>query len=323
MTTSRSVSSIDLGGGRSRRIAPITTLASGFELALTIDVFQGAHPGPTVGVSAMIHGDELDGLLIARELQRTLDPATLHGAVWILGVANPLAMEGITRNTPIDMLDMNRLFPGAPDGWLSEQQAYVIAHEFIDHIDYLVDIHAGGTFPWVDYCYVVNDEGLSRAFLPALLYKPAAGYPGTTATYAEQRGVKCMVVEIGGGYRDQETHVANGLRGVLNQLRYAGVLDGDVERRPGQVLMREMKVMRPRHGGICIPRQALTPGEILSAGTPLADIVSPYTYDILETMVAPFDQNIVVLCRNYATRIHPGDYGFMMGNAAAATTLAD
>ena len=51
----------------------------------------------------MIHGDELDGLLIARELVCTLDPSTINGSVRILGVANPLAMEGITRNTPIDM----------------------------------------------------------------------------------------------------------------------------------------------------------------------------------------------------------------------------
>ncbi len=158
---------------------------------------------------------------------------------------------------------MNRLFPGAPDGWLSEQQAHVIAHEFIDHLDFLVDIHCGGTFPWVDYCYVVNDEGLSRAFLPALLYEPATPYPGTTATYAEENGVRCMVVEIGGGYHDQPAHVANGVRGVMNQLRYAGVLDGDVERRAGQVLMHDMKVMRPRHGGICVPRATLTPGQIL------------------------------------------------------------
>ncbi|MEP7346516.1 MAG: succinylglutamate desuccinylase/aspartoacylase family protein [Gemmatimonadaceae bacterium] len=323
MSSSRTVHVVDLGAGCSRRTAPVTTLASGHELALTIHVVQGAHPGPTVGVSAMIHGDELDGLLIARELYRTLDPEKLRGAVWILGVANPLAMEGITRNTPIDMLDMNRLFPGAPDGWLSEQQAYVIAHEFIDQIDYLIDIHAGGTFPWVDYCYVVNDEGLSRAFLPRLLYKPTVGYPGTTATYAEQRGVKCMVVEIGGGYRDQQRHVANGVHGVLNQLRYTGALEGEVERRPGQLLMREMKVLRPRHGGICVPRRALIPGDVLPSDTALADIVSPYTFETLETMVAPFDQNIVVLCRNYITRIHPGDYGFMMGNAAAATTYTD
>jgi hypothetical protein len=318
-----SVSTIDLGLGRSRRHVHIASLASGFDLSLTIHVLRGAQPGPTAGISAMIHGDELEGLLIARELYRTLDPATLRGSVWMLAVANPLAMEGITRNTPIDMLDMNRQFPGTPDGWLSEQQAHAIAHGFIDHVDVLIDIHAGGTFPWVDYCYVVNDEGLSRAFLPRLLYQPAVGYPGTTATYAEQRGVRCVVVEIGGGYRDQEMHIANGVRGVLNQLRYAGVLDGDVARRPGQRLMHDMKVMRPRQGGICVPRQALEPGEELSSGTPLADIVSPYTFDTLETMIAPFERNIVVLCRNYITRIQPGDYGFMIGNAATATTYAD
>ena len=323
MSTAFSEHITDLGAGRSRRTVPITTLASGHALALTIHVIKGTRPGPVVGVSAMIHGDEFEGLLIARELHDRLDPTTMCGEVWILGVANPLALESVSRNTPIDMLDMNRLFPGAPDGWLGEQQAYAIAHAFIDRIEFLVDIHCGGTFPWVDYCYVVNDEGLSRAFLPALLYKPAVGYAGTTATYAEQRGVRCMVVEIGGGYQEQATHVATGVRGVLNQLRYAGVLSGDVATRQGQRLMSEMKVMRPRYGGICAPRRALTPGEELSGGTVLADIVSPYTFEVLETMVSPFEQNIVVLCRNYQTRIHPGDYAFMMGDAAKTTTFAD
>ncbi len=129
-----------------------------------------------------------------------------------------------------------------------------------------------------------------------------------------------MVVEIGGGYQDQLQHVANGVRGVMNQLRYAGVLLGDVEARPGQRLMRQMKVMRPRHGGVCVPRRVLTPGEELIGGEALADIVSPYTFETLETMVAPFDRNIVVLCRNYRTRIHPGDYAFMMGDAASTTS---
>lgn len=314
---------IDLGAGRSRRIVPITTLASGHELALTIHVVKGSIAGPTVGVSAMVHGDEFDGLAIARELFETLQPAEMRGEVWILGVANPLAMEAVSRNTPLDMLDMNRVFPGLPDGWLSEQQAHAIAHGFIDRIDWLIDIHCGGTFPWVDYCYVVNDEALSRAFLSELLYKPTAGVAGTTAAYAEQRGVRCMVVEIGGGYQEQAAHIGNGVVGVINQLRHAGVLAGEVVRRPGQRLMTEMKVMRPRHGGICVPRRKLVPGMELAGGEALADIVSPYTFETLETMVAPFDRSIVVLCRNYQTRIHPGDYGFMMGNAATTSALAD
>jgi hypothetical protein len=87
--------------------------------------------------------------------------------------------------------------------------------------------------------------------------------------------------------------------------------------------MREMKVMRPRQGGICVPRATLSPGQVLPAGTALAEIVSPYTFDVLETMTAPFDDNIVVLCRNFITRIHPGDYGFMIANRASATTYTD
>jgi predicted deacylase len=73
----------------------------------------------------------------------------------------------------------------------------------------------------------------------------------------------------------------------MNQLRHVGVLDGPVERRAGQVLMRDMKVMRPRHGGICVPRTTLSPGQVLPAGTALADIVSPYTFEVLETMTVP------------------------------------
>ena len=168
-----------------------------------------------------------------------------------------------------------------------------------------------------------NDEGLSRAFLPGLLYKPATWYPNTSASYALSRDVRCTVVEIGGGYHDQQVHIANGVRGVMNQLRYCGVLEGAVEKRTGQVLMTDMKVMRPRKGGLCVPRQQLAPGQVLSAGTALADIVSPYTFETLETMTAPYETNIVVLCRNHVTRIHPGDYGFMVGNAASATTYAD
>lgn len=271
----------------------------------------------------MVHGDEIEGLLILRELLRTIDASQLTGSLWLLPVANPLAMEAISRNTPIDMLDMNRVFPGQPAGWLSEQQAHVIAHGFIDEIDALVDIHAGGTFPWVDYCYVVNDEAWSRAFLSQLLYQPATTYTGTTATYAVSRGIPINVVEIGGGYQDQATHIANGVRGLTNMLRSRGALPGTVERRSGQLLLREMVVLRPRHGGICVPRQRQVPGTHLDGPQPLADIVSPYTFETLETIVAPYERNVVVLARNYMTRIHPGDYGFMIGNAASATRYED
>ncbi len=305
--------------GRGRFSLPVSTLANGHALSIPVLTLTGNRPGPRVGVSAMIHGDELEGLLIARELWRSIDPAALAGSLWLMPVANPLAMEAISRNTPIDMLDMNRLFPGAADGWLSEQQAHAIATGFIERVDCLIDIHAGGTFPWVDYCYVLNDERLSRAFLSALLYKPATMYPGTTAAVALARNIPITVVEIGGGYHDQAEHVRNGARGVANMLRHVGVLSGAVDRRDRQLLLHEIKVMRPRHGGLCMPARPLTPGAWIEGAQPLADIVSPYTFETLETLTTPFARNVVVLCRNYATRIHPGDYAFMIGNGATAS----
>jgi len=308
-----------MGPGRDRFSLPVSTLASGYALSIPVLVVNGAKAGPRVGVTAMIHGDELEGLLIVRELWRTIDPAALSGSLWLMPVANPLAMEGLTRNTPIDMLDMNRLFPGQPDGWLSEQQAHAITTGFINEVDALIDIHAGGTFPWVDYCYALNDEALARAFMSELLYKPAAMYPATSAAAALARGIPMTVIEIGGGYQDQERHVRNGVAGVMNQMRHLGALAGAVERRPRQLLLHEIKVMRPRNGGLCVPRRVLAPGTWIDGEQPLADIVSPHTFETLETMVTPFAKNVVVLSRNYAMRIHPGDYGFMMGNGATAT----
>ena len=230
-------------------------------------------------------------------------------------------MEATSRNTPIDTLDMNRLFPGARDGWMSEQIAHVMTTEFLNSIDALIDIHAGGTFPWVDYCYVGNDEAFSRSLLPSLLYKPASWYPGTAAGYAIGRGIPTTVIEIGGGHQAQREHIANGVRGLFNMLRHLGVLDGEVIRRPQQLMLTEMKVMRPRQGGLCVPRGTHVPGQWLPAHHALCDIVSPYTFETLETMVAPFARNVVVLTRNAATRIHPGDYGFMIGNGDSASWL--
>ena len=312
------VQRVEVGQGRERLAIPVSTLASGYALSLPVLVIHGRRAGPRIGVSAMVHGDELEGLLIIRELWRAISPETLNGSLWLMPVANPLAMEAMTRNTPIDMLDMNRLFPGQPDGWLSEQQAHAMANGFIAEIDHLIDIHAGGTFPWVDYCYVVNDEPFSRAFLSALLYKPQTMYPGTTAAAATARNVSTTVVEIGGGYQDQAEHVRNGVRGVMNMMRHAGALDGAVERRPRQLLLHDIKVMRPRQGGLCVPVRKLLPASWIEGEQTLAEIVSPHSFETLETIVTPFARNVVVLARNYCCRINPGDYMFMMGDGDTA-----
>src|SRR5581483_7802207 len=87
--------------GRGRFDIPVSTLANGHALSIPVLTLTGDRPGPRVGISAMIHGDEIEGLLIARELWRAIDPAALTGSIWLMPVANPLAMEAVSRNTPI------------------------------------------------------------------------------------------------------------------------------------------------------------------------------------------------------------------------------
>jgi uncharacterized protein len=309
--------------GREQRKIKIATLASGYELSLALLLLKGSTAGPRVGISATIHGDETTGVQVVRELWRSLDPSQLSGTIAFMPVANPLGFESLSRNTPLDMLDLNRQFPGVRDGWFSEQLAAAIDEHFLRELDFYIDLHAGGTFPFVDYCYLLNDEGLSRAFLSELLYKPAHLYSGTSASVTVSRRVPTTVVELGGGYADDFKHVPRAVRGVSNMLRYMGCLPGTAERLQKQVLLHEIKVIRPRAGGLCIPEPSLRVGLILGKGAKLAQTISPYDFETLEELRAPFDQNIVVLCRNFVTRVNPGDYAFMIGDYSSAEILEE
>src|SRR6185436_9478212 len=133
---------------------PVTMLASGRELFLPLHRLAGTAPGPVLGLSAVVHGDEpLTNEVIRRVLEQ-IDPAELRGTILAVPVANPLAFEALTRHTSIDQLDLNRNFPGNPSGWLSEQIAHVLATRFVSQLDVQVDLHTGGVFPTVDYVYI-------------------------------------------------------------------------------------------------------------------------------------------------------------------------
>jgi len=236
-------------------------------------------------------------------------------------LCNPLSFEALSRNTPLDMLDLNRTFPGSDEGWLTDRISHAVTTKFLSQIDYYIDIHAGGTFPVVDYCYLVNDEHFARAFLAQLLYRPKQMYPGVSASVTRDRGIPTVVIELGGGYIGQSEYIARGVRSIRNMLRAAGMLEGDVETRPGQIALHELKVIRPKNGGLCYPAGDHRPGTEWPGGTKLAEIVSMRTFEPIEIMETPFERNIMVLHRNCVTRVNPGDYGFMAGNLATAERL--
>ncbi len=304
----------------SYRLIEVTNLANGQPLALPLHDVQGTAGGPTVGISAAIHGDEGIGVEVLRRLLE--DPAleNLKGRLLLLPLANPLAFQSYSRNTPIDMLNLNRVFPGDANGWLTEQLAQVISDQFLRKIEVHLDLHAGGLFPVVDYVYLLNAPALSRAFGRPYLYKPAHPYAGTSTEVTLEAGVRTVVVELGGGLVPQEPYAIQAVAGLKNILAELTMLPGHVLSLPKQTLLHRIDIVRPRQGGLFVPVVDQVGGTV-HKGDVLGRVVSPLSLSVLEEMRCPLEHGVMILTHPTAHRIEPGDYGFMVGDLQTAEAL--
>lgn len=297
---------------------PVTHLSNGAKVTLPLHTIYGKQAGPVLGLSAVIHGDEIIGAEILRRVYARLNEEELSGTVLIMPVANPLAFESMTRNTPLDMNNLNRVFPGDPQGWVTDQMAHAIVTNFLDKIDAYIDLHAGGAVPIVDYVYIQNDEALSRAFNFPVLYRPAHPYEGTTATYTSAKGIPSVTVEVGGG-PNYEQAVERGVEGIFNCMRHLKMLPGEVVPAPKQVVMTEIQIIRPTQGGLMVPGFDFSAvGSVIEGKQVLSRTYNPQTFEELEVIHTPFERNLVILMRGNLHKVNPGDYGFMIGNLDTA-----
>jgi predicted deacylase len=301
-----------------------STMADGSDAVLFIHDINGAAKGPTVGISASIHGNENAGSQIIRELWPILKDANIAGRIMLLPVANSRAFAVNKRYTPVDELNLNRQFPGSTTGWYSDHLAAAITAEFLNKIDIHIDLHSGTDRPTVDYVYIMNDETLSRAFGSKILYRPQDGQSGTTYTgttkdvTVSERGISSVVVELGGGIVDQQPYVERGVSGILNILKSAGVLNGDPEAPPAQTVVHGIDIIRPAHGGWLETAAPPLGGEIYG-GDVLGRVVSPYSFEVLETINSPVKHGIMILSHLSRNVVEPGDYGYMVGHLTNAT----
>ena len=300
-----------------------TTMADGTDALLTIHELRGDRDGPVVGISGSIHGNENAGSQIIRALWPHLAAAELAGRILLLPVANPRAFAVNKRYTPVDELNLNRVFPGSTDGWYSDHLAAAITREFLERIDIHIDLHAGTDRPTVDYVYILNDEALSRAFGSRVLYRPTEGlggtkYSGTTKSVTvDRRGIASVVVELGGGIVSQEPYVDRGVVGVLNMLRQVGVLAGAAEPPPEQIVVSGIEIVRPKQGG-WLETEAPPLGEEIPGDAVLGRVVSPYSFEELEVIRSPVRRGIMILSHLTRNLVEPGDYGYMVGDLESA-----
>jgi predicted deacylase len=302
---------------------PVATTGDGLQLSLALHEVTGSSPGPTLGLTAGIHGDEPVGCDTVRRIVEQIEPAGLSGRVVALPVANPHALAAGTRFTPHDGENLNRVFPGDPYGTLTSQLAHAIWSSPIASCDFVIDFHSGGALATVDYAYLApGHDDLSRAFLSELLFDHTP-HAGSLGALLAERGIPTIVSEYGGGNQRSDAYVEKGVRGALNVMRHLGMLGGEPVEGPPQTVMRELRTVRPHHGGLCVSAcGADRLGEVVGAGTELARVVDPQTFETLEVITATFDPSILVLGRTDVTPIGPGDYAFMLGNGATSAPVA-
>lgn len=298
----------------------ICTLAMGAPLRVAVHEIEGAAGGVTLGVSSLVHGDEVTGPEIIRRLVEVIDPARLCGRVHLVPVANPLAFQTLTRGTPlaVEIGNLNRVFPADPSLDLPARLAHALQTQFLGQVTHLVDLHAGGTFPIVDYSISLRDLDLALAFGQRVI-RQVEGYVGTMGALAAAQGKPTVIAELGGGYALDGHYVEMGVRGVLNVMRHLGMIDGRPELPDRQTVLQEITTLRPGHGGLLyseLGTDAL--GLEIPRGRLLGRVLSPYTFEMLEELHAPFQRNVVLLLRPGITAVNPGDYGYMLGNLVDA-----
>jgi uncharacterized protein len=296
---------------------PVSTLGNGHELSIVVHRLDGTSSGPTIGITGGVHGDETDTVEYIRRFIELMKQTPFAGTILAVSCANPLAYESRTRNTPNDMIDLNRVFPGDPDGLLTHQLAHHLFELFSTNCEYFVDFHCGGIFPTVDYVYLHGDEGLARSVGSRLLYV-GQSYAGSLAFCLENKGLHTTVIELGGGRVSSVPATERACNALTRILTHIGSVPGELEPRRDQVVIDQMKILRPHHGGMLISELRLDQlGTSLPKGFVVGRVVHAQTLETLEELSAPFDTSMVVLAREGFTPVSVGDYGFMFGRPAA------
>lgn len=206
---------------------PITVIANG--------------EGPAALLTGGNHGDEYEGPIALQQLAWEIRPEDVTGRIIIVPYMNYPAFRAGTRVSPIDQVNLNRAFPGRPDGSVSQKIASYFNDILVPMADVVLDYHSGGkTLDFLPYAaaHYLDDKQQQEACVAAVR---AFGAPysmmmleidsvGMFDTAVEQQGKLFVTTELGGGGSATARSARIAVTGALNVLRHTGILAGEVER---------------------------------------------------------------------------------------------
>lgn len=264
-------------------------------------VVGGRKPGPVCFVTAAIHGDELNGVGAVRRLLAEVKPRRqeLRGVLVCMPLVNVLGFHVHSRYLP-DRRDLNREFPGNPDGSMSARIAHAIWSKVIHRCDYGLDLHTAGqgqsNLPHVRADLRVPAlKRMAKAFGCELIYDDP-GRRGSLRRVATEHGIPTILLEAGGALEYRASMIERGFRGSLAALGALGMLDERPLATDFQVSVRQADWIRASKGGIVElkvhPGDLIRKGELLYVnsnpfGREVNRSLAPYTGLVVSTSTIP------------------------------------
>lgn len=283
---------------------PITVVANG--------------EGPTALITGGNHGDEYEGITALQKLSCSLKAEDVHGRVIIVPMMNTPAVQAGRRTSPMDGGNLNRSFPGDPDGTVTEKIADYFTRELVPMVDVVLDLHSGGrTLDIIPFgaSHVLDNTEQQRA---ALEGAKAFGAPYAMVmfeldaaalfdTAVESQGKIFVATELGGGGTSTPESLAITERGIDNFLIHYGLKDGEVEMPAEQVYLDMPDAscyVQSEHSGLLELTLAL--GDEVRRGDVIARV-----YDMSRSGAEPIEYHAqrdgILAARRFPAQVNMGD----------------
>jgi uncharacterized protein len=289
----------------------------GMRMAVPVWIARGLRPGKTLAVTSGIHGDELNGVEIARRIFVETDPNKLSGTLVVLPVLNRHGFLTGSRYMS-DRRDLNRAFPGNPKGSSAAITAHSVFEPVICKADALVDLHTASdrriNLPQIrtDLSSPAALE-LARSFGTGVVLN-GAGPKGSLRRTALDTGIPAIIYEAGGVLVLQPEEIERGVTGVQNIMRHLGMIasdrgDGDA---PKAIVYKKTRWLRVPPGAAGMFVTTHKPGDEVKRGEELGTVVDPLS-DTTTAIVSSDDG--VIIGMELPNVVYTGDALFHLGLA--------
>ncbi|WP_373514797.1 succinylglutamate desuccinylase/aspartoacylase family protein [Persicitalea sp.] len=274
-------------------------------ISTPIIVERAEKPGPVLLLMAGIHGDEINGVAILREILRKKYNIPDRGTVICIPVFNVFGYLHLSREFP-DGRDLNRVFPGAAKGSMASQFAHKFTHEIIPLVDYVLDFHTGGAYrdnyPNVR-CVLKQEQNLALAHAFGAPFILNSRYIAKSVRDTINKMGKSVLLFEGGKSVNLDSFVIrHGVEGALNVMNYLGMRDQEPASVPKSIVIERSKWLRAPFSGIF--QTLIQNGSWVTKKSIIGIVFDPYG-EFEENIIAPFDCYIFSV--NTAPIVHKGD----------------